>query len=108
MSESIRELDAGSFDAAVAAPGVAVVDFWAPWCGPCRSMAPVFESAANAMSGQARFCKVNVDEAPAVAARLGIRSIPTLVVFRDGRPAETLVGLQRPADFLAAVRRHLP
>jgi len=61
-----------------------VVDFWAPWCGPCRAMAPMFEQAASELAGKARFVKVNVDEQQALAQRHGIRAIPTLILFRDG------------------------
>ena len=62
-----------------------VVDFWAPWCAPCRMMAPAFEEAAQRMEPAARFAKLNTDEAQATAARYGIRSIPTLIVFKGGR-----------------------
>jgi thioredoxin 2 len=61
-----------------------VVDFWAPWCGPCRAMAPALEQAAGALEGKTRFVKVNVDEQQALAARYAIRAIPTLILFRDG------------------------
>jgi len=62
-----------------------VVDFWAPWCAPCRMMAPAFEETARRMEPAARFAKLNTDEAQAIAARYGIRSIPTLMVFKGGR-----------------------
>lgn len=78
-------LGADSFDRHVAKSSIpVVVDFWAPWCGPCRAMAPIFERAASELEPRWRFAKVNTDEAQRLSARLGIRSIPTLVMFRDG------------------------
>jgi thioredoxin 1 len=74
--------------------GVTLVDFWAPWCGPCRMQGPIIEKVAARVNGNAKVGKCNVDENPAVAARLGIRSIPTLSIFTDGEEAERLVGLQ--------------
>ena len=75
-----------NFDQHVAKSGLpVVVDFWAPWCGPCRMMSPAFEETARRMEPAIRFAKLNTDEAQEIAARFGIRSIPTLMVFRNGR-----------------------
>ena len=70
-----------------------IVDFWAPWCGPCRTMAPIFDKAAKELEPRARFAKVNVDEEPAIAARFGIRGIPTLIAFEKGKVAKQHAGL---------------
>jgi len=70
-----------------------VADFWAPWCGPCRAMAPMFERAASELAGKARFVKVNVDEQQALAARYAVRAIPTLILFRDGAEVKRTSGV---------------
>ena len=93
MSEKVREVTAESFeDEVLQAEGTVMVDFWASWCPPCRRLAPVLEQLAERQEGRLGIVKLDVDAAPEVASRYGIRSIPTLIVFRDGRPLERRLG----------------
>lgn len=92
-------LESGSFDRHVLQSDLpVVVDFWAPWCAPCRSMAPAFEETASRLEPKARFAKLNTDEAQDVATRYGIRSIPTLIVFKGGREVTRQSGAMDPAS----------
>ena len=84
-----------------------VVDFWAPWCAPCRAMAPAFEAVARRIEPQARLIKVNTEEAQALAGRYGIRSIPTLVVFRGGQEVARTSGAMDAAALESWIRRSL-
>ena len=85
------ELTNDNFDATVA-EGVTMVDFWAPWCGPCRMIAPVIEELAEDFDGKATIAKVNTDEQQEIAVRFGIRSIPTIIFLKDGEVVDQMVG----------------
>lgn len=82
-----------TFDSFISRSSVPVlVDFWAPWCAPCRLISPIVENISNEFREKLAVCKVNIDDSPKTAARLGITSLPTLIVFRDGQPAEKHIG----------------
>jgi thioredoxin 1 len=98
----LQHLDERNFDEAlVAAEGVLMVDFWAAWCGPCRAIAPVLEDIARTSAGAVTLAKVNVDENPGLAARYGIRSIPTVLFVKDGKVRDQLVGAVPKAQIQA-------
>ena len=98
----------GTFDGVVTSERPVVVDFWAEWCGPCRAIAPMLEEIAREQGDQVTIAKVNVDEHPALAGRFGIRSIPTLMFFKDGALQETLVGVVPKPEILKRIERLKP
>ncbi len=92
-SELIKHANDTNFESVVIQSSIPVlVDFWAPWCGPCKALAPVVEKVAEEQNGRVLVCKVNVDESPNVAARFGIRGIPTLIYFKGGQVANQITG----------------
>ena len=100
MSDNTISVNQDSFQKAVLdSEKPVLVDFWAPWCGPCRAVAPVVEELANDYKGKVEFTRLNVDEAPFVASKYGIMSIPTIIVFKDGKPVQQAIGYQ-PKDQL--------
>lgn len=93
MTERVVELTDTTFRQDVeAGTGLTLVDFWAPWCAPCRMVAPVVERLAERYEGRVKFAKLNVDDAPQTASAYGIASIPTIALFRDGEPVNGVLG----------------
>ena len=108
MSDKITNLSNDTFKSAIAASTTPVlVDFWAPWCGPCKAIAPILEELAGELDGQLQICKVNVDEADAVAAEFSIRAIPTMLLFKGGAVVEQIVGMMPKAALKAKIAAHL-
>ena len=105
---SIINATDASFDTDVVnSDGLVLVDFWAAWCGPCKAIAPVLEELAEDYQGRVKIVKVDVDANPQSAARFGIRSIPTLFVFKNGERVETVVGGRPKSEFDALLDKHL-
>ncbi len=97
---TLTEVSTASFATEVLQSAVPViVDFWAPWCGPCRALTPALEAAERELQGKAKVVKVNVDEQPGLAMQLGVQAIPTLVFFKNGKAVGRVVGVQ-PKDAL--------
>ncbi len=97
MSDLVKHITDAEFLGTVA-NGVTLVDFWAPWCGPCKMIAPVLEELAGELGGKAQIVKINIDDNPQVAGQYGIMSIPTLLLFKDGKKVDQKVGaLAKPA-----------
>lgn len=102
MSDNITELDSSNFDSTISDASVPVViDFWAPWCGPCKAIAPILEELASELGDSAKICKVNVDNNSEVAGKYEIRAIPTILIFKNGEVADTIVGLTSKDDLKA-------
>lgn len=102
MSTMTKELTDATFAEEVKR-GVTLVDFWAPWCGPCRVQGPILDRVATQLAGRAVVAKLNVDEAGQTAATYGIRSIPTLAIFKDGAPVGAFLGVQQESMLVQAV-----
>ncbi len=108
MTTTITELTEETFDEEIGASEVPlVVDFWAEWCGPCRMVAPVLEQIAAENAGRLRVAKLDVDDAPGIARRFQIMSIPTLMVFQDGVPKKRLVGAKGKSQLLTELAEFL-
>ena len=108
MAEAIKEISDDTFDQEVLkADQPVLVDFWAPWCGPCKAIAPVLEEISKNYEGKLKIVKCNVDDNPATPSNYGIRAIPTLILFKAGEKKEQIVGMVQKAKLEEAINNNL-
>jgi thioredoxin 1 len=105
-SDKLKTFNDNNFDAETK-NGVVLVDFWAEWCGPCRRLAPTVDALADEYAGRAVVAKLNIDENPAIPGRFMIRGIPTMLLFKDGKVADTIVGLAAKEDIARMIDKHI-
>lgn len=106
MAKPIEVTDT-NFDQTLKDNGLVLVDFWAEWCGPCRMVAPVMEEIASEYEGKVTVAKLDVDANPQTAMRYRVMSIPTIILFKDGQPAEVMVGARPKGHFVAQLSKHV-
>jgi thioredoxin 1 len=107
-SPNVSQVSDASFDVDILKSSVPVlVDFWAPWCGPCRSVAPIVDDLADQYAGKLKVAKINVDESTEVATRYQITSIPTFILFKNGEVADRALGALPRSEFVKLIDRHL-
>ena len=103
MADGIIDLTSANFSSTTSQKGVVLVDFWAPWCGPCRAIAPLIDELSGDYAGKLKVAKCNVDENPKTPSRYGIRAIPTLIIFKGGNVSEQITGAVAKSQISAAI-----
>jgi thioredoxin 1 len=107
MGAAVEVTDASFADEVLAAEGPVLVDFWAPWCGPCRLVSPIVEALAEELGGRLAVARLDIDQNVVTTGRYAIFSIPTLVLFKDGREVERVIGFRRKKEIAARLSRHI-
>src|SRR3954451_13579021 len=107
MAHPVTVTDSTFKDQVENAEGPVLVDFWAPWCGPCRMVAPILDQISDELAGKLTIAKVNVDENQQIAGNLGIMSIPTLMLYKDGKPVETIIASHPKHLLMENIQRHM-
>ncbi len=107
MSSAIAVTSQNFEQEVVRADTPVLVDFFATWCGPCRALSPTVDAIAEERAGKLKVCKCDIDQAPDLASRFGVQSVPTLILFKGGQGVETLIGAQPKSRLLATIDRHL-
>lgn len=105
--DNVKHLTDADFDETIKSDTPTLVDFWAPWCGPCKAIGPVVEDLSGAYAGKATIAKMNVDENPATPGKFGIRAIPTLILFKGGEVADQVTGAVGKAQLVAMLDKAL-
>lgn len=108
MENMIKVVSTEEFNTSIEnGSGIAVVDFYATWCGPCKMLAPVFKEASDEMGSKANFVKVDIDQTMELARKYSVSTVPTVMIFKDGKPVETIVGFMPKESLVSKVNGHL-